>query len=183
MRKPGLRSAAALSLGLVLALVAAACSSKNGSGSGSGTALTGAGSTFAQPVYAAWAQEFQKVESVYPTSPYVAQGKKKVVECYDRLAEHERLVGRFYQKRKKYNAAIDRYRAVLDHYPQYTRTGQVLFDIGKCLLKVGNRPEAEEFFTRLFQDQPGSPLASKAKDLLAQFDRDQHKENRKEPKG
>ena len=128
-------------------------------------------------------QEFQKVESVYPTSPYVAQGKKKVVECYDRLAEHERLVGRFYQKRKKYNAAIDRYRAVLDHYPQYTRTGQVLFVIGKFLLKVGNRPEAEEFFTRLFQDQPGSPLASKAKDLLAQFDRDQHKENRKEPKG
>ena len=26
-------------------------------------ALTGAGSTFAQPVYAAWAQEFQKVQS------------------------------------------------------------------------------------------------------------------------
>ena len=128
-------------------------------------------------------QEFQKVESVYPASPYVAQEKKKIVECYDRLAEHERLVGRFYQKRKKYNAAIDRYRAVLDQYPLYTRTGQVLFDIGKCLLRVGNRPEAEEFFTRLFQDHPGSPLADKAKDLLAHFDRDQQKENRKEPKG
>ena len=64
MRKPRLRSAAAVSLVLVLALVAAACSNKNGSGSGgaSGTALTGAGSTFAQPVYAAWAQEFLKVE-------------------------------------------------------------------------------------------------------------------------
>jgi len=128
-------------------------------------------------------QEFQKVESVYPASPYVAQEKKKIVECYDRLAEHERLVGRFYQKRKKYNAAIDRYRAVLDQYPQYTQTSQVLFDIGKCLLRVGNRPEAEEFFTRLFQDHPGSPLAGKAKDLLAHFDRDQQKENRKEPKG
>ncbi len=128
-------------------------------------------------------QEFQKVESVYPASPYVAQEKKKIVECYDRLAEHERLVGRFYQKRKKYNAAIDRYRAVLDQYPQYTQTSQVLFDIGKCLLRVGNRPEAEEFFTRLFQDHPGSPLADKAKDLLAHFDRDQQKENRKEPKG
>jgi len=128
-------------------------------------------------------QEFQKVESVYPASPYVDQGKKKIVECHDRLAEHERLVGHFYQKRKKYNAAIDRYRAVLDQYPLYTRTGQVLFDIGKCLLRVGNRPEAEEFFTRLIQDQPGSPLANKAKVLLTHFDRDKHKENRKEPKG
>lgn len=128
-------------------------------------------------------QEFQKVETVYPTSPYVAQGKKKIVECYNRLAEHERLVGRFYQKRKKYNAAIDRYRAVLDQYPQYTRTSQVLFDIGRCLLQVGNRPEAEEFFTRLFQDQPASPLTSRAKDLLVQFDRAQQKESRKERDG
>jgi len=128
-------------------------------------------------------QEFQKVETVYPTSPYVAQAKQRIVDCYDRLAEHERLVGRFYQKRKKFNAAIDRYRAILDQYPRYTRTGQVLFDLGTCLLKVGNRPEAEEFFTRLFQDRPNSPLARRAKDLLVRFDRAQQKESRKEHKG
>jgi len=127
-------------------------------------------------------QEFQKIATVYPTSPFVAQGKEKIEGCYDRLAEHERLVGRFYQKRKKYNAAIDRYRAVLDQYPHYHQTGEVLFDLGKCLLKVGNRPEAEEFFTRLFQDQPNSKLARRAKDLLAEFDRDQQKANRKDSK-
>jgi len=127
-------------------------------------------------------QEFQKVATVYPTSPYVAQGKERIEACYNRLAEHERLVGRFYQKRKKYNAAIDRYRAVLEGYPRYTQTSQVLFDIGKCLLRVGNRPEAEEFFTRLFQDQPNSALSRRAKDLLAEFDRDQQKASRKDSK-
>ncbi len=128
-------------------------------------------------------QEFQKVATVYPTSPFVAQGKEKIEECYDRLAEHERLVGRFYQKRKKYNAAIDRYRAVLDQYPHYNRTNQVLLDIGKCLLRVGNRPEAEEFFTRLFQDQPAGKLARRARDLLAEFDRRQQKAAGKKAKG
>jgi len=128
-------------------------------------------------------QEFQKVETAYPTSTLVEKARKKIIECHDRLGEHERLVGRFYQKRKRYNAAIDRYRFVLDQYPQYSRTGQVLFDIGTCLLAVGNRPEAEEFFGRLFQDQPGGKLASRAKELLAEYDRTQQKEARKEHKG
>jgi len=128
-------------------------------------------------------QEFEKVPAAYPASPFVAQAKNKIVACHDRLAEHERVVGRFYQKRKRYNAAIDRYREILDRYPQYSRTPQVLFDIGTCLLAVGNRPEAEEFFTRLSQDQPDGKLASRAKELLSEYDRTQQKEARKERKG
>jgi len=128
-------------------------------------------------------QEFEKVPAAYPASPFVEQARKKIVDCHDRLADHERLVGRFYQKRKRYNAAIDRYREILDRYPQYSRTTQVLFDIGTCLLAVGNRPEAEEFFAKLFQDQPDGKLASRAKELLSEYDRTQQKEARKERKG
>jgi phosphate transport system substrate-binding protein len=51
----------------IAAIVAAACGSSNastgGSGSFKGTALTGAGSTFAQPIYAQWSSSFTKVES------------------------------------------------------------------------------------------------------------------------
>jgi len=127
--------------------------------------------------------EFEKVGTVYPASPFVAKAKQKVVDCRNRLAEHERVVARFYQKRKKYNAAIDRYRGLLDRYPQYDHTDQVLFDIGSCLVRVGNRPEAEEFFTRLYQDHPDSKLSAKAKAILADFDRAQKKASAKEPKG
>jgi outer membrane protein assembly factor BamD len=128
-------------------------------------------------------QEFEKLSNTYPTSPFVEQARDKIVECHDRLAEHERFVGRFYQKRRKYNAAIDRYRIILDRYPQYRRTGQVLLDIGTCLLAVGNRPEAEEFFGRLFQDDPKGDLSVRAKALLSDYDRSQQKEARKERKG
>lgn len=123
--------------------------------------------------------EFRKVETVYPTSSYIEQARRKIIECHDRLAEHERLVGRFYQKRRKYNAAIDRYRTILDQYPHYRETNQVLFDLGKCLLLVGNRPEGEEFFSRLFQDQPDGKLASRARELLAEHDRAREIESRK----
>jgi phosphate transport system substrate-binding protein len=66
MRKLSARPVLAVALVLAVGLVAGACSNSddNGSGGGgNGAALTGAGSTFAQPVYAAWAQEFQKVQS------------------------------------------------------------------------------------------------------------------------
>jgi len=81
MRKSSVRPAAAVALMLAAAVVAAACSSTNGSGSGNGTALTGAGSTFAQPFYAAWAQEFQKVESDAEVN-YQAIGSGGGVEAF-----------------------------------------------------------------------------------------------------
>jgi len=51
--------------GLVVAVVGAACSKSSGGGSGSfnGVALTGAGATFPQPIYAQWFTDFHKVES------------------------------------------------------------------------------------------------------------------------
>jgi len=66
MKKPFARPLAGVSLLLSAALIAAACSSNDNSGSGGGSfqgvPLTGAGSTFAQPIYAAWAQQFLQVE-------------------------------------------------------------------------------------------------------------------------
>ena len=50
---------------VALAVIAAACSSGssgNGGGSFNGAALTGAGSTFVQPVYQKWFHDFQSVE-------------------------------------------------------------------------------------------------------------------------
>ncbi len=128
-------------------------------------------------------EEFRKVETNYPASQYVLQARRKMEECRDRLAEHERLVGWFYQKRKAWLAAIDRYRAILDHYPSFSRTNRVLFDLGRCLLAVGNRTDAEEMFARILQGNPNDPLASKAKKLLANYDRERKKGARKDRKG
>jgi outer membrane protein assembly factor BamD len=124
--------------------------------------------------------EFSRVETAFPQSPFAPRARDMIKACHDRLAEHERLVGRFYQRRRAYLAAIDRYRLVLDQYPHYKRTNQVLFDLGQCLLAVGNRPEAGEFFTRLEQEDRKGDLASKAKSLLEDFDREQARARSKE---
>jgi outer membrane protein assembly factor BamD len=124
--------------------------------------------------------EFSRVENAFPQSAFATKARDMIKSCQDRLAEHERLVGRFYQRKRAYLAAIDRYRQVLDKYPQYKRTNQVLFDLGQCLLAVGNRPEAGEFFARLEQEDHKGDLATRAKNLLEDFDREQAKARSKE---
>ncbi len=121
--------------------------------------------------------EFRKVESVFPDSLYVEKARRKIQDCYGQLAEHERLVGRFYQRRKAWNAAIDRYRNILIQYPRFEETPQVLFDLGVCLLKIGRRTEAEAFFDRLAREAPQDGLIKKAEQALA---RDAHRRKKEE---
>ncbi len=127
-------------------------------------------------------EEFRKVETVWPESPFVQQARRQVELCQDRLAEHERLIGWFYQRRKAWPAAIDRYRVILDKYPRYAKTSRVLYDLGRCLLAAGKRAEAEETLTRLLHDDPQGPLTPKVKDLLAAYDRERGKEGRGDQK-
>jgi outer membrane protein assembly factor BamD len=123
--------------------------------------------------------EFRKVETVYPDSPYVAKGRQQIDACFDLLAEHERIVGAFYQRRRRWQAAIDRYQVILDKYPRFSKTGRVLFDQGKCFLRAGNREEAGELFERLAHDDPKNPLNAKTKPLLKEWDQGEAKRQRK----
>ncbi len=123
--------------------------------------------------------EFRKVETVYPDSPYVAKAREQIDDCFDLLADHERVVGWFYQRRKVWQAAIDRYQIILDKYPRYRRTTRVLFDQGGCFLAAGNREEAGEIFERLRHDDPNGPFNAKAKKLLERWDHAQAKREHK----
>jgi outer membrane protein assembly factor BamD len=123
--------------------------------------------------------EFRKLEAAHPDSPYVARARRKIEECYDLLAEHERLVARFYQRRKAWSAAIDRYRSVLVQYPRYSNTHKVLFDLGVCLIATGKRTEAEAFFDRLARETPDDDRVKKSRKLLERDARRREKAARK----
>jgi outer membrane protein assembly factor BamD len=116
--------------------------------------------------------EFRKVQQVFPDSPYAAQARERTQDCLDRLADHERLIGWFYQRRDAWQAAVDRYRYILEHYPRYRRMSRVLFDLGRTLLDAGNRDDAEEAFQRLYHDHPDDPLTAKARELLTKHDKE-----------
>lgn len=127
--------------------------------------------------------EFRRLEAQFPGSPLVEQARRKIVECHDRLADHERLVGRFYQRRRAYLAAVARYRKVLEDYPDYSQSDLVLLDLGRCLLAIGNRPDAEDALARLQQSRPDGKLAKEARRILKEYDREQAGKVGKDRKG
>lgn len=110
--------------------------------------------------------EFGKLERLYPDSPYADEARARILECREELAEHEFLIGEFYFKGEHYLAAADRFRLILDDYPHYDRTEEVLFLLGKCLRATANPDEAQLYFERLLHDFPDGKFARDTRKLL-----------------
>jgi outer membrane protein assembly factor BamD len=60
---------------------------------------------------------FEKLITRFPNSKFSFLAEKKLMECKERLAEHEFYVGYFYFKSKKYYAAMRRFEGVAKNYP------------------------------------------------------------------
>jgi outer membrane protein assembly factor BamD len=98
--------------------------------------------------------EFEKVEHLYPDSPYVGKAQDQILQCREKLAAHNFVVGSFYYRRKNFLGAADRYRVILEKYPQYSRTEETLFLLGNCLVATLNPDEARLYYVRLVQEYP-----------------------------
>jgi outer membrane protein assembly factor BamD len=123
--------------------------------------------------------ELNKLEALYPFSDYVLDARRVIGTCRNRLAEHERLVGLFYQKRGAWEAAIDRYRNVMAAFPQFDNMNKVLLDLGACLLEIDQRVEAGDLLDRLSREDGEGKLAARGRRLLEEYDRKQAKIERK----
>ncbi len=123
--------------------------------------------------------ELRKVEALFPFSEYVADARRAIQEGHDELAEHERIVGFYYQRRGAWEAAINRYRDTLADYPTSDNTNRVLLDLAFCLLKIRNRIDAADLLERLDREDPEGKLSKRGRKLLASYDRRIAKEQRK----
>lgn len=70
-----------------------------------------------------WFEEYIKN---FPDSRRVDEAREKVTECKNTLAEREIYIGNYYKKRKNYKAALERYRNVLEKYPDTDYNSEAL---------------------------------------------------------
>jgi outer membrane protein assembly factor BamD len=99
----------------------------------------------------------------YSDSTYVAEARKRLVDCERRLAEHELYVANFYLGRNKPQAAVGRLEGLLKTYPHSTIEPEVLLLLGKTHLKLDHPVEARRTFERLAISFPGDYHAKQAK--------------------
>jgi outer membrane protein assembly factor BamD len=97
----------------------------------------------------------------YPDSPYIAEARVRFARIRNLLAEHEYLVGRFYNRRKAYTAAKGRFEVIVTAYPDYTKFDRVLYELGGIQRKLGNDQEAKALWARLEKEFPKSEYVRK----------------------
>ena len=99
---------------------------------------------------------FEALVRGYPRSTLIEQGREGVVAARRRLAEHELYVADFYRRTEKYRAAAGRYEVVLHDYADSGFADQVLYELGRCYLKLREQERAEQFYDQLRREYPQS---------------------------
>lgn len=89
-------------------------------------------------------EEFERLVKKFSKTEYANKARAKIRKCYIYLAEYELYVGRFYYKKKKYRAAMDRYRYILANYPDLGQYHEALEILGKCKEKLAKEGKEEE---------------------------------------
>lgn len=113
-------------------------------------------------------EEFEKLLNIYPKSEHGETAKARIKDCRATLARAEHIVGYFYQRtRKAYYSAVLRYKTILDKYPDYPQTDEVLFRMAECLTLGGRPAEAAPYLDRLLKDHPDSRFSADGRALLA----------------
>ncbi|MBW8283010.1 MAG: outer membrane protein assembly factor BamD [Rhizobium sp.] len=108
----------------------------------------------------------QKVVDNYPDSEYVDDAQAKIRFARDQLAGKEMQVGRYYLERKEYLAAISRFRAVVEKYPNTNQIEEALARLVEAYFAMGVVTEAQTAAAVLGHNYPDSQWYADSYKLL-----------------
>ena len=60
---------------------------------------------------------FERLIRQYPDDEFAAKSRDNISRCLKNMAMHDYLVGQYYFKKKHYKAALNRFRNVVQQYP------------------------------------------------------------------
>jgi outer membrane protein assembly factor BamD len=92
----------------------------------------------------------------FPDSPYARDAKVKIELTLDHLAGKEMNIGRYYLMQRRYLAAINRFKAVVDNYQTTTHVPEALHRLTEAYLALGVVGEARKTAAVLGHNYPGS---------------------------
>lgn len=109
---------------------------------------------------------FTELVRRYPDSPYARDAQLKIDLVRDHLAGKEMEIGRFYQRREQYLAAINRFRNVVENYQTTTHVAEALHRLVECYLALGVEDEAKAAAAVLGYNYPDSKWYQRSYALL-----------------
>lgn len=109
---------------------------------------------------------FNEVIRRFPDTAYARDAKFKKDLTLDHLAGKEMEIGRFYLKRNYYQAALNRFKTVIDQYQTTTHVPEALHRMIECYTALGLTDEAQRMGAVLGYNYPGSDWYQASYSLL-----------------
>jgi outer membrane protein assembly factor BamD len=100
--------------------------------------------------------ELKTLKTRYPDSTYAQQADNRIRVAEDTLAAQEMEVGRYYQDRNNYVAAINRFKTVVSDYQTTAHVEEALYRLTVAYLSLGIAAEAQNAVAVLGYNFPNS---------------------------
>uniref|UniRef100_Q022D4 DNA uptake lipoprotein-like protein n=1 Tax=Solibacter usitatus (strain Ellin6076) TaxID=234267 RepID=Q022D4_SOLUE len=114
-------------------------------------------------------QECKQLILQFPNSKFAPLAQQKLRDIQEVLADSEFRVGTLYQKKGSFPAASNRFQALADHFPLYSKADEALWQLADSYHRMGDRFESQQVtaYQRIVKDYP---LSIHAEDARAQLE-------------
>ena len=111
-------------------------------------------------------ETFTELKNKFPKSKYSLKAIQHIKLLNNQLAGYEMTIGKFYQERGKFIAAILRYKTIIKKYKNSAQIPETLFRIMECYLSLGIKPQAITLFKILNYNFPDSEWSAESVALM-----------------
>jgi outer membrane protein assembly factor BamD len=114
-------------------------------------------------------QECKQLITQFPNSKFAPLAQQKLRDIQEVLAESEYRVGALYQKKGSFAAAANRYQAMTDQFPIYSKADEALWQLAESYHRMGDKFENQQVlaYQRIVKDYP---LSIHVEDARAQLE-------------
>jgi outer membrane protein assembly factor BamD len=98
----------------------------------------------------------EEVVRKFPDSEYAASARRKIEEGRDQLAAYEMSIGRYYENKKNFTGAINRFKVVVTRYQTTRHVEEALMRLTECYMTLGIVQEAQTAAAVLGHNFPDS---------------------------
>ena len=111
-------------------------------------------------------ESLNQVITRFPSTDYAADARLKVDLVYTNLAGSEMEIGRYYQNRNQFLAAINRFSGVVKNYQTTSFVPEALYRLVESYLSLGLKEEAEKSAAVLGYNFPDSSWYNQSYKLI-----------------
>jgi outer membrane protein assembly factor BamD len=108
-------------------------------------------------------EQYRVLLQEFPDSTYVAVARERIRRLTDALADHEFFVGYFYIRKGAPAAALSRFTALEQRYPEYAGKDRLFYYEAEALKRLGRGEEASRYYSRVIEEFPASQYAKLAR--------------------